>query len=126
MVADTEKWEQSAGFVLDTHPAVIRWVKNEHLGLRIPYRKHGVPAHYYPDFIAVLMTGLTLLIEIKGQYDDAADLKAKAAQRWVAAVNRCGEYGTWRYLVIMDPPKLMLELDKLVGATREAKELELV
>ena len=36
MVADTEKWEQSAGFVLDTHPSVERWVKNEHLGLRIP------------------------------------------------------------------------------------------
>lgn len=36
MVADTEKWEQSTGFVLDTHPSVERWVKNEHLGLRIP------------------------------------------------------------------------------------------
>lgn len=125
MVADTEKWEQSAGFVLDTHPAVTRWVKNEHLGLRIPYRKHGVSAHYYPDFIAVLTTGLTLLIEIKGRYADDADLKAKAAQRWVAAVNRCGDYGTWQYLVITDPPKLMLELDQLTGSTREAKELVL-
>ena len=125
MVADTEKWEQSAGFALDTHPAVTRWVKNEHLGLRIPYRKQGVPAHYYPDFIAVLTTGLTLLIEIKGRYADDADLKAKAAQRWVAAVNRCGEYGTWRYLVITEPPKLMLELDQLTGGTPEAKELVL-
>lgn len=85
----------------------------------------GVPAHYYPDFIAVLTTGLTLLIEIKGRYADDADLKAKAAQRWVAAVNRCGEYGTWRYLVITDPPKLMLELDQLTGGTPEAKELVL-
>ena len=64
MVADTEKWEQSAGFVLDTHAAVTRWVKNEHLGLRIPYRKQGVPANYLPDFIAVLACGLILLIEI--------------------------------------------------------------
>jgi hypothetical protein len=39
--------------------------------------------HYYPDFIAVLTTGLTLLIEIKGRYADDADRKAKAAQRWV-------------------------------------------
>lgn len=58
MVADTDKWEQSAGFVLDTHAAVTRWVKNEHLGLRIPYRKQGVPANYLPDFIAVLAVGL--------------------------------------------------------------------
>ncbi len=115
MVADTERWEQSAGFVLDTHPAVTRWVKNEHLGLRIPYRKHGVPANYLPDFIAVLDNGLTLLIEIKGRYADDADLKAKAAQRWVAALNRSGENGTWRYLVITDPPRLMQELDVLGG-----------
>jgi type III restriction enzyme len=125
MVADTEKWEQSAGFVLDTHPAVARWVKNEHLGLRIPYRKHGVPANYLPDFIVVLETGLTLLTEVKGRYADDADLKAKAAQRWVAAVNRTREYGTWRYLVITDPPKLMQELDKLAGVARPMPELTL-
>ena len=81
--------------------------------------------HYYPDFIAVLTTGLTLLIEIKGRYADDADRKAKAAQRWVAAVNRCGEHGSWRYLVITEPPKLMLELDQLTGSTREAKGLVL-
>jgi type III restriction enzyme len=74
-----------------------------------------VPANYLPDFIAVLETGLTLLTEIKGRYADDADLKAKAAQRWVAAVNRTREYGTWRYLVITDPPKLMQELDGLGG-----------
>ena len=43
----------------------------------------------------------------------------------LAAVNRCGEYGTWRYLVITEPPKLMLELDQLTGGTPEAKELVL-
>ena len=122
MVADTDKWEQSAGFVLDTHAAVTRWVKNEHLGLRIPYRKQGVPANYLPDFIAVLACGLILLIEIKGQYADDADVKAKAAERWVAAVNRTGEYGTWRYLVITDPPKLMQELDGLAGGARQVPE----
>lgn len=33
--------------------------------------------------------------------------------------------GTWRYLVITEPPKLMLELDQLTGSTPEAKELVL-
>lgn len=46
--------------------------------------------HRLPDFIAVLVVGLILLIEIKGQYGDDADLKAKAAERWVATVNRAG------------------------------------
>jgi type III restriction enzyme len=91
-------------------------VKNEHLGLRVPYRKHGVPASYLPDFIAVLLSGLIFLIEIKGQYGDDADLKAKAAQRWVEAVNRAGGFGTWEYRVVTDPPALMKLLDELSGA----------
>ena len=88
MAADTKQWEQSAAFALDTHSNVVRWVKNEHLGLRVPYRKHEVPANYLPDFIAALnldhmgdhMGELILLIEIKGQYGDDADLKALAVE----------------------------------------------
>jgi type III restriction enzyme len=123
MAADTKTWEQSAAFALDTHPGVERWVKNEHLDLRIPYRKNGVPASYIPDFIAVLVAGLILLIEIKGQYGDDADIKAKAAERWVAAVNRAGGHGTWRYLVVTDPPALMRVLDELSQAPRPAVSL---
>ncbi len=121
MAADTKKWEQSAGFALDIHTAVVRWVKNEHLGLRIPYRKQGMPASYIPDFVAVLEMGLNLLIEIKGQYGDDADLKAKAAERWVAAVNRAGDFGTWRYLVVTDPPSLTKELERLTSITESGE-----
>jgi hypothetical protein len=94
MVADTKQWEQSAGFALDLHPAVLRWVKNDHLGFLIPYRKQALAARYIPDFIAVLENGLQLIIEIKGQYSDDADIKAKAAERWVSAMNHLGDYGT--------------------------------
>jgi len=123
MAADTEKWEQSAGFVLDTHPAVERWVKNEHLGLRVPYRRDGVRASYIPDFIAVLLTGLGLLIEVKGLYGDDADRKAKAARRWAAAVTRHGEFGTWQYVVVKDPPALAKWLDELAPAERPSLSL---
>ena len=44
MVADTQKWEQSAAFLLDSHPGVSRWVKNDRLGFFIPYRNRGVPS----------------------------------------------------------------------------------
>lgn len=118
MVADTKIWEQSAAFALDSHPAVARWVKNEHLGLRIPYRKDGIPSSYFPDFVAVLITGLTLLIEIKGQYGDDADIKAKAAERWADAVSRVGDFGIWRYLVATDPPALIKILDELSQAAQ--------
>ncbi len=112
MVADTKKWEQSAGYALDTHPGVVRWVKNEHLGFFVPYRKHGIPARYIPDFIAVLDIGLTLVIETKGQYGDDADLKAKAAERWINAVNEEGNCGMWRYVVVKDPTLLPKLLDE--------------
>lgn len=108
----------AADFPLDTHPAVVRWVKNEHLGLRIPYRKDGVPSSYLPDFVAILAQGLNLLIEVKGSYEDDADRNAKAAERWVAAVNRVGDFGTGRYSVVKDPPALTKALEDLSPRSR--------
>jgi type III restriction enzyme len=40
-VADTAKWEQSAAYELDRHPAVMAFVKNEGLGFAIPYFDNG-------------------------------------------------------------------------------------
>jgi type III restriction enzyme len=111
MVADTQKWEQSAAFLLDSHPGVKKWVKNDRLGFFIPYRNKGVPAQYVPDFILETDTGLNVIVEIKGQVTDAADVKAKAAQRWVSAVNRLGQHGTRDYLFVTDPGTLGKDLN---------------
>lgn len=116
MVADTQKWEQSAAFLLDRHPGVVRWVKNDRLGFFIPYRNRGVPARYVPDFIAVTDNGLNVIVEIKGQVTDSADAKAKAAGRWVAAVNRLDEYGEWRYLLVTDPGRMAEEINSCATA----------
>jgi type III restriction enzyme len=113
MVADTHKWEQSAAFVLDTHPAVKRWVKNDRLGFSIPYRTRGLQSKYVPDFIVVTDTGKNLIVEIKGQVTDSADAKAKAAERWTAAVTRLCQYGTWSYLLVTDPARLGAMIDGL-------------
>jgi hypothetical protein len=40
----------------------------------------------------------TLILETTG-YDELADVKAAAAERWVAAVNADGQHGTWRYVM---------------------------
>jgi len=101
VVADTAKWEQSAAYVLDTHPAVTAFVKNAGLGFGIPYVHNGQSHDYMPDFIARLgsATGLRLILETKG-FGPLADVKAAAAQRWVGAVNADGQHGRWAYAMV--------------------------
>ena len=106
MVADTKQWEQSAAYCLDTHAAVSRWVKNDHLGLVVPYRKDGVRHRYLPDFIVVLTDGRKLIVEVKGELGDA-EIKAAAAQRWCIAVNNDGRFGNWGYLLLRHPADLV-------------------
>jgi type III restriction enzyme len=119
MVADTQKWEQSAAFLLDSHPGVKSWVKNDRLGFYIPYRNRVLPARYVPDFLVVTDSGQNVIVEIKGQVTDNADAKAKAAQRWVAAVNRLGTHGNWHYLLVTDPGRLGQMLNGFTGASRD-------
>ena len=116
MAADTKTWEQSAAFVLDNHPGIEKWVKNDRLGFCIPYRHRGLPAKYIPDFIAATDAGETLVVEIKGRVMDNADVKAKAAGRWAAAVNRLAVHGRWRYLLATDPARLGVMLDDVCSS----------
>ncbi len=101
VVADTQKWEQSAAYVLDSHPLVDAFVKNTGLGFAIPYLHNGQSHDYVPDFI-IRVKGEPvrhLILETKG-YDPLRDVKAQAARRWVAAVNADGSYGQWLYEVV--------------------------
>lgn len=98
VVADTKRWEQSAAYILDTHPRVQAFVKNEGLGFAIPYLHNGQPHDFIPDFI-VRLDGegpVHLILETKG-FDPLADVKAAAAERWIAAVNADGQHGSWRF-----------------------------
>jgi len=98
VVADTKVWEQSAAYILDTHAGIEAFVKNAGLGFAIPYLHNGQPHDYIPDFIVRLKTdpSVHLILETKG-YDELGEVKAAAAQRWVAAVNADGQYGHWAY-----------------------------
>ena len=125
MVADTQKWEQSAAFLLDSHPGVTKWVKNERLGFFIPYRNRGLPVRYVPDFIVETDSGLNVIVEIKGVMTDNADVKAKAAERWVKAVNRLGQHGTWKYLLVMNPGMLGKILNSYTTAKWDEGQFEL-
>jgi type III restriction enzyme len=125
MVADTKKWEQSGAFLLDSHPGVKRWVKNDRLGFAIPYRHRGLLSRYIPDFIVVTDRDDNVIVEIKGQVTDDADAKAKAAERWVEAVNRLGEHGVWRYLLVEDPGKLGIQLNEFTSSRWDEEPFQL-
>lgn len=113
IVADTKQWEQSAAYLIDKHPSVEAFVKNAGLGFAIPYFHNGQPHDYEPDFIVRLNGGVKrhLIIETKG-YDELAEVKIQAANRWVAAVNADGRYGNWEYHMVRrigDIPTLLNE-----------------
>jgi type III restriction enzyme len=104
VVADTKTWEESAAYFIDTSDLVDAFVKNAGLGFAIPYFHNGEAHDYMPDFIVRLKTEppLHLIIEVKG-YDERAEVKAQAAQKWVDAVNADRTFGRWAYVVAKKP-----------------------
>jgi type III restriction enzyme len=56
------------------------------------------------DFIIRLDSGPDryLVLETKG-FDELADIKAQAADRWVKAVKADGRFGTWSYAMARKP-----------------------
>jgi type III restriction enzyme len=113
MVPDTKRWEQSAAYLIDTHPATGAFVKNAGLGFAIPYFHNGQTHEYLPDF--VIRFGKDpdrhLILETKG-YDELEDVKRAAAERWTQAVNAEGSYGVWSFVIA----KKVFEIPRLISA----------
>lgn len=99
--------------VLDANVEVVAWVKNHKLFLEIPYLYMGLTYRYRPDFVVILNTGLTVLLEGKGDPDEKDDAKATAARRWVEAVNAWGGLGTWVHAICYDAGNLVNQLEEL-------------
>jgi len=68
VVADTKQWEQSAAYLIDTHPRVEAFVKNAGLGFGIPYFNNGEPHEFIPDFVIRFKNreNFHLILETKG------------------------------------------------------------
>jgi len=96
-------WEASEAYALDHHPLVSCWVKNDHLGLEIPYLHQGVVRTYRPDFLVRLTSGRVLVLEVKGQDSDEAGAKHQALAEWVRAVNGTGALGSFVWAVSRHP-----------------------
>jgi type III restriction enzyme len=101
VICDSD-WEAEFCRVVESHPRVRAYVKNQNLGLEVPYLMGGTPRRYIPDFIVRIDDGeedpLNLIVEIKGYRGENAKEKANAMRAyWVPGVNNLGKFGRWAF-----------------------------
>jgi type III restriction enzyme len=102
VVLDSD-WEAELCRAVESHPRVRAYIKNQGLGLEVPYRYGSITRKYYPDFIVQVDDGhadpLNLVVEIKGyRGEDAKEKKATMETYWVPGVNHLGAYGRWAFI----------------------------
>ncbi len=95
-------WEAEFARVAESHPRVRSYVKNQGLGLEIPYLYGSTQRRYTPDFIVQIDDGredfLNLIVEIKGFRGEDAKEKANAIRNyWIPGVNNLGKFGRWQF-----------------------------
>jgi type III restriction enzyme len=116
-------WEAAAAELLDAHPVVGAYIKNDGLNFTVPYLHNGKPSDYLPDY-AIRLNGEPdrfLIAEVKGaDWGGLAEVKAQAAHRWCAAVNATGEFGRWNYTLAYNIRELASYLGTLAPATVSA------
>jgi type III restriction enzyme len=101
VVCDSD-WEAEFCRVAEAHPRVRAYVKNQGLGLEIPYLMGATPHKYPPDFIVQIDDDreqpLNLIVEIKGfRGEDAKDKANTIRGFWIPGVNDLGKYGRWAF-----------------------------
>ena len=77
VVCDSD-WEAEFARVVEAHPRVRAYVKNQGLGLEVPYLYGATQRRYFPDFIVQVDDGqndpLNLIVEVKSfRGEDAKD-----------------------------------------------------
>ena len=114
VVLDSD-WEAEFARVAEQHPNVISYVKNQGLGLEIPYKDGSMARAYIPDFIVQIDDGhgtddpLNLIVEVKGYRRENVKLKSETMRtQWVPGVNNLGAFGRWAFEEFND----VLEMDK--------------
>ncbi|CAM5554753.1 hypothetical protein ATER59S_04568 [Aquamicrobium terrae] len=101
VICDSD-WEAEFCRVVESHPRVRAYVKNQNLGLEVPYLMGATPRRYIPDFIVRIDDGgdepLNLIVEVKGYRGENAKEKANTMRAyWVPGVNNLGKFGRWAF-----------------------------
>ena len=125
-VLDSE-WEGEFCRVVESHPLVKAYVKNQGLGLEVPYRYGSNVRKYIPDYIVQVDDGqedyLNLIVEIKGyRGEDAKEKKSTMDTYWIPGVNNAGTYGLWGFVELRDvyamqdefSAKIEAEMNKII------------
>jgi type III restriction enzyme len=121
VVTDSD-WEAELARVLESHPKVRSYVKNQGLQFEVPYRMGSVPRKYIPDFIVQVDDGredlLNLVLETKGYRKGDAQLKAETMKTlWVPGVNNLGTFGRWAFEEFTDVFEIEYAFGKLMERT---------
>ncbi|MEM7679181.1 MAG: restriction endonuclease, partial [Myxococcota bacterium] len=118
-VALDSDWEAEFARVAEQHARVIAFVKNQGLGLDVPYKDGSNARTYIPDFIVAIDDGhgaedpLYLVVEVKGYRAENVKLKSETVRtQWVPGVNALGGFGRWAF----DEFDSVYEIDKEFNA----------
>jgi type III restriction enzyme len=120
VVLDSE-WEAELSRVLEAHPRVLSYAKNQGMQFEIPYRIGRSVRRYLPDFLVRTDIGggeiLNLVLETKGYRGLDAQLKADTMRTlWVPGVNNLGSHGRWEFAEFTEVFKIQEEFARLLDA----------
>jgi type III restriction enzyme len=118
VVLDSD-WEAEFCRVVESHPRVKAYVKNQGLGFEVPYRYGSNMRKYLPDFIVQVDDGradlLNLVIEVKGyRGEDAKEKKATMDTYWIPGVNNLGAHGRWAFVELKDDFAMQAEFENCI------------
>ena len=130
-VCDSE-WESEFCRVAESHPRVRAYVKNQGLGLEVPYLYGSKARTYVPDFIVLVDDGrgeddlLRLVVEIKGyRREDAKEKKSTMETYWLPAVNGLGAYGRWSFAEFTDAHEIQDQFDATIQVASAGSKTQL-
>lgn len=116
-------WEVEFCRILESHPKVRAYTRNQSLGFEVPYLSHGTtPKRYLPDFIVLIEDAhddedlLHLVIEVKGyRREDAKEKKGAMETYWIPGVNNLKSYGRWAFAEFTDVYTMEDDLDEKIS-----------
>lgn len=121
-------WEAEFARAAEAHPRVIAYVKNQGLGLEVPYRDGATAKHYLPDFIVQIDDGkgrnnpLNLIVEVKGYRAENVKLKSETIrQQWIRGVNNLGAFGRWAFIEFSDIYEMQEQFEALIDRALAAQ-----
>ncbi|HZP15998.1 MAG TPA: hypothetical protein VFA96_09270, partial [Nocardioides sp.] len=125
VVLDSD-WEAELCRVLEKHPRVRAYAKNQGLGLEVPYRHGSETRRYLPDFVVEVDDGrgpddpLHLVVEVKGyRGEDAREKRSAMEAYWVPGVNNAGAYGRWAFAELTDVYTMGSDFEQRIEAAFE-------